>query len=362
MLKNTNSIHVLIAPQHWGLGHITRTIPIIRYFVSRKYKVTLACSGAGMDLLKIEFPELPLHELPDYNMKYPKSNMYWNIGIQIFKLHLAIFKERRAIKKLHNLYCFDLIVSDSRLGAAIPGVKSVIISHHLRIPLSIPFFEIFSDLWMRFFYMQFHQIWIPDFEGEINISGKLAHRFSSNKHYFLGPISRFKKLNIPKKYDVAFILSGPEPQRTYFEELICSQLHEISHLKVILVRGTSVNEIKHELKDIEIIQLAGSTELNEIMCGSDMIVCRSGYTSLLDLAFIQKKALLVATPGQPEQEYLGKELFRKNLFLHVDQKNFNLKQDLLKATLYPGFGDEMHSDDLHYILDKLISKLNIINQ
>ncbi len=55
-------MNVLIAPQHWGLGHITRSIPVIRYFIDRGDKVTLACSGAGIELLNKESPkETQLH-------------------------------------------------------------------------------------------------------------------------------------------------------------------------------------------------------------------------------------------------------------------------------------------------------------
>ncbi|MBK6823077.1 MAG: hypothetical protein IPG87_08840 [Saprospiraceae bacterium] len=162
---------VLIAPQHWGLGHVTRTIPVIRYFLNKNFEVVLASSGAGSDLLRKEFPYLTVFDIPDYGITYPSRNMFWNMTFQIFKLHKAILLEKMAIGKICKEQNIDLLVSDARLGAAQKSIPSVIISHHLHIPLGSRIIEFISDTWMRFFYMQFDQIWVPDFGGPHNLSG-----------------------------------------------------------------------------------------------------------------------------------------------------------------------------------------------
>jgi len=346
--------NVLICPQHWGLGHVTRTIPIIHYFLTNNYRVVLACSGAGSDLLKLEFPQLPIYEIVDYGMTYPTGNMYWNMGLQIFQLHKAIWKEKKQIAKICKQEKIDLIISDSRFGASQKGIPSVIISHHLHLPLGNKMLEILIDRWMRIFYMKFDQIWTPDFGGIVNLSGNLSHLFKSDKHHFIGPVSRFDKKDIPVKYQVAFLLSGPEPQRTYFENQILEQLENLELKNVILIRGTQIPSKKVFPSSLEVVDLATGNQLNTILCASELIVSRSGYTTLMDLAVIKKPALLIPTPGQPEQEYLGRELLRKNKFLYIDQKNLNLGLQLQEALQYDGFNDFPSLDALEDQLNTLV--------
>ncbi|MBK7696640.1 MAG: glycosyltransferase [Saprospiraceae bacterium] len=348
---------VLIAPQHWGLGHVTRTIPVIRYFLNKNFEVVLASSGAGSDLLRKEFPYLTVFDIPDYGITYPSRNMFWNMTFQIFKLHKAILLEKMAIGKICKEQNIDLLVSDARLGAAQKSIPSVIISHHLHIPLGSRIIEFISDTWMRFFYMQFDQIWVPDFGGPHNLSGDLAHRFKSGKHHFIGPLSRFRFMNLPQRYDLCFVLSGPEPQRTFFEEKILSQIDGLSPRRMLLIRGTTAGVGIPQSTHLEVRDLVTSEELNEIMCASGLIVCRSGYSTLLDLSVIQKKALLIPTPGQPEQEYLGRGLMAKSLFLNVNQDDLNLSKHVLEAMAYPGYLEYQSSSGLEFYLDPLVNKL-----
>ena len=64
------------------------------------------------------------------------------------------------------------------------------------------------------------------------------------------------------------------------------------------------------------------------MCASKLLVCRSGYSTLLDLSVIQSRAILIPTPGQPEQEYLSLELMNKKLYYSVQQDALNFEVDL----------------------------------
>ncbi|MCC6815755.1 MAG: glycosyltransferase [Saprospiraceae bacterium] len=348
---------VLITPQHWGLGHVTRTIPIIRYFVEQGWKVLLASSGPGAELLRKEFKDLQVFELPDYKILYPSRNMYWNMAIQMYKMHSAIIREHFAIRKICKLHEIDLLISDARLGAAQNFVPSIIITHHLHFPLSYRLFEWCADTWMRFFYMRFDQIWIPDFEESNNLGGALDHQFKSNKHYYFGPLSRFKKIESDKKYDYCFLLSGPEPQRTRLEKIFLSQLKNLNFKKAVLVRGSQNSEVIPIIKNLEIVDFATSHQLNEIMCSSDLIISRSGYSTLLDLSIINKKALLIPTPGQPEQEYLGRELARKKIFHCVDQDELDLIRDIPLAQELTGYKQLPDRIELCEIIPKLLSSL-----
>ncbi len=353
---------VLICPQHWGLGHVTRTIPVIRYFLSRQYQVLLASSGAGADLLRMEFPELRVIELPDYGMRYPFKNMYLNMGLQLFQMHRAIVKEHFAIRRICREEGVGLIISDARLGASQKGIPSAIITHHLHFPLDNFLSEWMSDVWMRFFYMRFNQIWVPDVAGEINLSGALSHQFKSAKHYFIGVLSRFKPMNADIRYDYAFVLSGPEPQRSLFEDILLKQMKMLGKVRCILIRGTKQSKpIQGGAPgfegELEIRDLISGDELNHVLCATDWIVCRSGYSSLLDLSVLRKKALVIPTPGQPEQEYLAKELTRKKLFYSTTQDLLDLSKDIPLSKTYPGYSQMDFGLSLEDRLDPLVFTL-----
>jgi uncharacterized protein (TIGR00661 family) len=357
---------VLICPQHWGLGHVTRTIPVIQYFVRNNYDVILACSGAGSELLRREFPQFKLYEIPDYGINYPYNSMVINITLQFFKMHIAIVKEHFAIKKICKEEKIDLIVSDARLGASQKNIPSVIIAHHLHFDLGMKVIEWICDTWMKMFYLTFDQLWIPDLPGFNNLSGDLAHLYKSKKRYFLGILTRFKKLDVEKKYDYAIMLSGPEPPRTILEDILLNQLSDLMPEKCILIRGilngVSLEKYKDKYQEnLEIKDFVNGAELNEIMCASDFIICRSGYSTLLDLAIIHKPALLIPTPGQPEQEYLSRELERKKLFHSVEQKKIQLGKDVEIAKTMNGYEVIRQEKSLDEILDELISRLGALS-
>ncbi|MBX7162411.1 MAG: hypothetical protein K1X49_01870 [Saprospiraceae bacterium] len=352
-------MRVLICPQHWGLGHLTRSIPVIRYFINSGHEVLLASSGAGVDFLRSEFPEIEVFELPDYKINYPSSNMYLNMLTQLGKMHLSIWKEHIKIRELVRLLKIELLISDTRFGAFHGKIPSVMIAHHLHIPLSIKSFSWFSDTWLKLFYNKFDRLWVPDRAGSDNISGILAHNFKSAKKIFLGNISRFQKLELSKRYDICFVLSGPEPQRTILEEKILDYRPKLSHLKCLLIRGKK--EIHHIISDesFQIVDILYSPELNEAMCASDMIVSRSGYTTLLDLSIICKKAFLIPTPGQFEQEYLAQDLKDRGIYYTIDQKNIDFDRDLEAANDgYTGFlPRNQKNESLDEILDREIEFL-----
>ena len=64
------------------------------------------------------------------------------------------------------------------------------------------------------------------------------------------------------------------------------------------------------------------TDLNKLICESAFVICRSGYSTIMELMASEKNASLVPTPGQAEQEYLAKYLSGKNCHDSADQSNF----------------------------------------
>jgi len=68
-------------------------------------------------------------------------------------------------------------------------------------------------------------------------------------------------------------------------------------------------------------------------CG---MVCRGGYTTIMDLQVLQRPALLIPTPGQTEQEYLAQTLSKINpAFAYDNQQHFDLEKELAKMLYLP---------------------------
>jgi hypothetical protein len=59
---------------------------------------------------------------------------------------------------------------------------------------------------------------------------------------------------------------------------------------------------------IEIKNHLPGSELAQVLLQSEYIISRSGYTTVMELLSLQKKSILIPTPGQTEQEYLAKKL------------------------------------------------------
>jgi len=74
-----------------------------------------------------------------------------------------------------------------------------------------------------------------------------------------------------------------------------------------------------------------TNELNEEIERADWVISRSGYSTIMELAKLQKKSILIPTPGQTEQEYLAKFLFQRKLAYPVEQKEFTLNRVLAEA-------------------------------
>ena len=156
---------------------------------------------------------------------------------------------------------------------------------------------------------------MPDYECEPNLSGILGHpKRMDPRVKYIGPLSRFTKIKNQKskiknpQYDTVAVLSGPEPQRSIFEQQIISRF-EGTNEKVLVIRG-KIDEpqtrIQH--KNITLVSHLNDEEMIQQLRETKRIISRSGYTTIMDLHVLGllDKAELYPTPGQPEQEYLAK--------------------------------------------------------
>ena len=344
--------HILIAPLNWGLGHATRCIPIIDALLERGFKISLASDGRALALLKKEYPDLATFELPGYEVRYFGNSMTWSIARQLPKIALAVFKEKKAIRKIVESQGIDLIISDNRYGCRSSLCKNIFISHQINIAIPYQHLENLVNKINHYFIKLFDECWIPDFAGTKSLAGKLSNTQLPYQH--VGPLSRFKKSTLKKEYDVIAVLSGPEPQRSILEEKIITQLQQVN-IKALIVQGKTETleqrEINHQIK---IVSFLTSRALNEAILKSEIVIARSGYSTIMDLVALGKKAILIPTPGQTEQEYLAKRLMKQQRFYFQQQDALDLKTALEQADKFiPCTLDSTRQNLLEEVLNKL---------
>ena len=331
--------NILVAPLNWGLGHATRCIPIIQNLENYGFHPIIASDGEALQLLKKEFPQLKFLELPSYHIKYPKNgkNFRWKMLQSIPKIIVAIQKERKLIGKWVLEFEFQGIISDNRLGVYSSKVPSVFITHQLNILTGSTTF--FSTKIHQKVIGKFTECWVPDLLKTPNLSGKLGHlNFNNLKIKYLGPLSRFRKIDSEFKYDLLVLLSGPEPQRTILEEKLISELKKYSG-EVIFVKGIMEEKQKvFQSGKILFYNFMQSPELGKTINESKVVLCRSGYTTVMDLAKLGKKAFFIPTPGQFEQEYLAEKFQQERLVPFCNQEDFSIDK-LTEVQNYKGLSN-----------------------
>lgn len=329
---------ILICPLDWGLGHATRCIPIIRLIKEKNAEVIIAADGRPFELLKQEFPELEFIRFKGYDIQYPeKGSMLWKMIFSIPKILKGIKEEHQQLDKLIDEHKIDCVISDNRYGCWNRKVKSVFVTHQLMVKSA--FGEGFLHKMVLSYIKKYDECWVPDFEGTNNLSGDLAHKYPLPPNtFFVGALSRFTKPEQKSdEYDVMVIVSGPEPQRSVFEKIVLEQLCK-TNLKALFVAGKTEVEQKIEIAgNVKIVSHLQSTEMQEAILNSKIIIARSGYSTIMDLATLGKKAVFIPTPGQTEQEYLAELLMQKKVAYTQTQENFDLEKALTESKKYNGF-------------------------
>ena len=338
---------ILIAPLDWGLGHATRCIPIIKELFSLELNVLIAAEGKIKKLLQNEFPKASFVDLKGYNITYSKKKTWFllSIFLQIPKIISVIIKEHFWLKKVLQKYSIDAVISDNRLGLYAKTIPSVYITHQLQVKTNNVLGDKLAKKMHTWFIKKYTICWVPDFSGAYSLAGALSQsKKTSFRIEYIGCLSRFEKNKDPeKKYDLLVQLSGPEPQRRIFENILLQQLKEYQGT-ALLVRGLPDITDKEEQHFSE-LQISNPTvliknhlpsdELNKAIESAAIVICRSGYTSVMDLVKLQQKAILVPTPGQAEQEYLATRLAEQKIFYSAEQTNFSLKEALQNAKAFP---------------------------
>jgi UDP-N-acetylglucosamine:LPS N-acetylglucosamine transferase len=319
---------IFFAALDWGLGHVTRSLPIIND-LKQNNEIILGVTSETRSLYEQHFPHLEKVLLPSYNIKYSNLFPAWlKVLLQWPHISSVISQEKKILDELIKNKKADTVISDSRFGLY-GSVHSVFITHQLNI--QVPFFAKKVNGFYYQMIKKFNECWVLDFEAE---NEKLAGILSANKCNlnidikYIGPKSALMMeadISSAEKTDVLVLLSGPEPQRSIFEDMVRKKLVG-SEKNVVLVRGTE-NERTGSGGKIKTFNILYGSELQALICKADLIICRSGYSTLMDLHFLKKKnILLVPTPGQPEQEYLAKYWQKQFGAQTCQQKRFSGKE------------------------------------
>ena len=319
---------ILVAPLNWGLGHATRCIPIINALLQEGFAPIIASDGDSLALLSKEFPNLPTIELPTYNISYSKNGKLFKLKLlnDLPKILKAIKAEKEAVESILNHNDIAGIISDNRLGVRSKKVPSVFITHQLQVLSG-------NTTWLstkmhKEIIKKFNACWVPDVEDEeVNLSGILGHvkGFDVNVKY-IGPLSRFTKSDTDIKHDLLVLLSGPEPQRSFLETKLLEALKSYSG-DVVFVKGVIEKEQTKQVQGhLTIYNFMTSNLLEKTMKESALVLSRSGYTTIMDLAKLNKKAFFIPTPGQFEQEYLAKRLSEMQIAPSCHQDEFKIEK------------------------------------
>ena len=342
----SNSLTVLVCPLDWGIGHATRCVPVIRKFMENGFRVILAADGRAFDFLRTEFPGCKAIRFPGAKINYTANQGFaWKMFFLSPVLLYSIFKEHFQLKILIRSERPAVVFSDNRYGLWNRDVKCIFLTHQLRI---IPpgFFSVFSGMInsiLHFFIRKFDECWVPDYESSLGLAGLLSHPPKiSIPVYYLGGFSRFSldssisPSSPEKNLDFMVILSGPEPQRTVFERIIFQKV-KVTGLRGLIIRGRTEESEEWDLTDnIRVFSRMETKKMEEYIRRSKIVICRPGYSSIMDLVALGEKAVLIPTPGQTEQMYLARYLMDKKMFFSIPQQTFDLLYALEMSRNFPG--------------------------
>ena len=340
-MATPNAKRILIAPLDWGLGHTARCVPIIRSILRRGHIAIVAGNSWQRSFIEKTFAAINFVHLDGYNVIYSEWNRFAQAGLisQLPGLMKTINNEHKWLQPVVKELGINGIISDNRYGLYHPHIPSVIVTHQLQVQTGMGAFTDRSVQKLHYKYLdRFNETWVADVPGTPNLGGKLSHTAMLPKQVkYIGLLSQLteEKQEAASDGSLLILLSGPEPQRSILSELLWQQAVEHTG-KIVFVEGSeSVTMPLPIPPHITYHKRLTHEALAPLMQKAGMVICRSGYSTLMDLVALNKKAILIPTPGQTEQEYLGRHLMEQGVFYSTPQKSFVLSEALHAANEFP---------------------------
>jgi uncharacterized protein (TIGR00661 family) len=329
----------------WGLGHATRSKPLIEELLKKNCKVDIITTGRALKVLQGHFGKNinEYHDLPSIASPYTDSKHFClSFIMKSPEMLNSLRKARKLSEKIIDGNDYDLIISDCRYDVYGKKKKSFLINHQLRFKAPAGG-ETAVEAWLAYRMSRFNRVLVPDYPGKNNLSGKLSHKllFLANKKIaYLGHISHVQRKDVPKDIDYFIMITGPEPQRSILEKKVLKQCSDLKG-RIVIAGGNPDSQHTMDDSNVEYHSYLPGEKVEDCLNRSKFVVTRSGFTSMMELAELGiKKALLIPTPGQTEQEYLAKLYEKKGYYHHVDQERLNLAKDIETARGFEGFTPE----------------------
>jgi spore coat polysaccharide biosynthesis predicted glycosyltransferase SpsG len=292
---------ILYAALDWGMGHLTRSIGIIRDLLIQNNEIVIACNSDQKEIFLSYFPNIKCIFLEGYNFKF-SGNGNWSLDL--WKQRKSFFKsikhEHDFVRKTCLSEQYDLIISDHRYGFFSRDIESVFITHQVNLPLVKLYF--FVQNWHKKQLKKFSQIWVLDDENS-SLAGALSTKIQGLNLKYIGWKSRFIKEELKtNKYDYLIVVSGPKPYSEQFIDEVENKL-DFSQKRVAVIYPNSI-KLFNKNQNWNYFSSSNLKANDMLFYESEIIISRSGYSTLMDLKVLNKKSILIPTKGQKEQEYL----------------------------------------------------------
>lgn len=355
---------VLVAPLDWGLGHATRCVPVVREFLNQGAEVELAVTRSNAALLRSFFPEIKQRLSPSYNIVYPKHG--YNMGLWLIKnsahLKKIVTFEHRYAEQMVERHHYDMLLSDNRFGFYSRQAQSVYMTHQCRIafPPMFSAFEPIGMLWHASVMRHFNEVWIPDLPEPPGYAGALSHVSKCPVPVrYVGALSRFNN-SAPLqsngiKYKFAAVVSGVEPARSRFENVLRKTLSEIPGHHVVVVGKPASGLRSWNEGNLEFHTHLPDDRFIEAIQSAEWVISRGGYSTVMDMAVLGARCIFVPTPGQYEQIVLGRDLSRMDYAVSVDESK--LSAETLLAAISEKNGVALPKPKSNDLLKKAVCHL-----
>jgi glycosyltransferase involved in cell wall biosynthesis len=334
---------ILFAVHDWGLGHATRDLVLIRALVAAGHAVTVISNGRALWLLRAELGEAcrfeSLQDIPKPLGRHA-ATFYIKMSLALPAVLWTFQREHGFAERLHRAERFDCVISDSRFGVYLRGVPSYYLFHSLRqiIPGRPRSLERLVEASQKRLLRKADKILIPD-QRENGLAGDLCHRMDcdwGDRIEYLGIVSGIRRQAVDQDVDYFISVSGAEPQRSIFESIVLRQARSLPGRVVIALGRPEGERTVEDDGRVAIHSFMDRRQQEEMLNRARLVVSRPGYTTLMELAELGRRALVVPTVGQSEQEYLA-EYHRGKRHIHaVRQSELVLSRDVAIAETRPG--------------------------
>lgn len=291
---------ILYACNDWGMGHLTRSIPIIQQLLKQDNTLIFAGTEQQQTILKQYCKPIQCVFLKGYALQFSgKGNWTFEMLKNTYRIQKTIQQEHTAVKHLCQQWKISLVISDHRYGFRHQTIPSIFITHQVTLPLKG--IQQFANQWHTKQLKKFNSIWVLDTDKH-QFAGKLSTPKTFLPIDYIGIQSRFNKRNTHTEDYILAVISGPEPYaEQLFNEIKQIALQTEEKIKCICPNKYTYTQLPQNL---EIVQNTSWSAMDELFYNCKAIISRSGYTTIMDNVILQKPIRYIPTQGQLEQEYL----------------------------------------------------------